>query len=129
MTFNLHRRALIGGLGAALAAPAILRAAQAAPPDYVEVETHEGRLRGSRENGVTVFRGVRYAAPPLGAAYRFKAPGKLQSWTGVRDALVFGPASIQAPNAGTRAAPRRTRTACSSISGRRPPGRTANAGP
>ena len=48
-----------------------------------------------------MFKGVRYAAAPLGAAYRFKAPGKVQSWTGVRDALAFGAASIQAPNAGT----------------------------
>ncbi|MDB5439544.1 MAG: carboxylesterase/lipase family protein [Caulobacteraceae bacterium] len=100
MTFHLHRRALIGGLGLTLAAPAVLRAAEAAAPDYVEIATQEGRLRGSRENGVSIFKGVRYAAPPLGAA-RFKAPGRLKSWTGVRDALVFGAASIQAPNAGT----------------------------
>src|SRR4051812_26732315 len=98
---HIHRRALIGGLGAAFAAPAILRAAEALPTEYVEIATHEGRLRGSRETGVSILRGVRSPAPPLGAAYRFKAPGKLTSWTGVRDALAFGPASIQAPNAGT----------------------------
>lgn len=92
------RRSLIGGLGvglgASLAAPAILRAQPAA--ETVEIATGEGRLRGARVDGVSAFKGVRYAAP-LTREDRFKAPRPLPSWTGVRDALAYGAASVQTP--------------------------------
>lgn len=90
-----NRRALVGGLGLSLAAPSILHA-QTPAAEYVEIATAEGRLRGARVNGVSVFKGVRYAAP-LTANERFRAPKKLQSWKGVRDALAYGAPSIQAP--------------------------------
>ena len=32
-----------------------------------EVHTTAGRVRGSVENGVAVFRGIPFASPPLGA--------------------------------------------------------------
>lgn len=83
-------------MGLALGAPAILRAQDNAPAEYVEIATREGRLRGARVNGVSVFKGVRYAAP-LTAQDRFKAPRKLQSWSGVQDALAYGAPSIQEP--------------------------------
>ena len=91
--FQLNRRALVGGIGSAIAAPHVARGAAAA--EYVEIATTEGRLRGLRDNGVSVFKGVRYAAP-LTQAQRFRAPARLQSWTGVRDALAYGAPSIQA---------------------------------
>jgi len=65
-------------------------------PEFVEVDTVEGRLRGSRENGVCIFRGVRYAGAPLGPA-RFKAAPPLAKWSGVRDALAWGHPAVQAP--------------------------------
>jgi para-nitrobenzyl esterase len=55
-----------------------------------EVRAAEGWLRGHRESGVTVFRGIPFAAPPVGAL-RFAAPQSVQGWSGVRDALSFGP--------------------------------------
>ncbi len=64
------------------------------------VETRFGRVRGRVDRGVTVFRGVPYAAPPVGAL-RFKPPGRLESWAGVRDCVEPGPA---APQNATRAA-------------------------
>jgi para-nitrobenzyl esterase len=63
---------------------------------FVEVDTVEGRLRGRYDEGACVFRGVRYAQPPVGAA-RFRKPLPLAKWSGVRDALVFGHPALQAP--------------------------------
>jgi para-nitrobenzyl esterase len=96
-SFHLNRRRMIGGIGLTVAAPAVLRAQESAPTEYVEIATAEGRLRGARVDGVSTFKGVRYAAP-LTPQQRFRAPGKLPSWTGVRDALAYGAASIQPPS-------------------------------
>jgi para-nitrobenzyl esterase len=49
-----------------------------------------GRLRGTTEGGVGVWRGVSYARQPLGEL-RFAAPVAPEPWTGVRDALEHGP--------------------------------------
>lgn len=56
----------------------------------VEVRVTTGAVRGTEEAGVAVFRGIPFAAPPVGAL-RFAAPRPAQSWDGVRDALAFGP--------------------------------------
>jgi para-nitrobenzyl esterase len=66
----------------------------AGPTDRVEVETANGRLRGSRNNGLVTFRGIPYAGP-VAAAGRFRAAPPLQAWTGVRDALQLGAPSCQ----------------------------------
>ena len=57
-----------------------------------EVRAATGRLRGSREAGVAVFRGIPFAEPPVGA-FRFGAPRPLPAWSGVREALVVRPAT------------------------------------
>lgn len=56
-----------------------------------EVRTEAGRVRGtSRDaNGVLAFKGIPYAAPPLGPL-RWRAPQQPARWNGVRDALAFG---------------------------------------
>ena len=64
--------------------------------DYVVAETAYGKLRGSRQDGVTIFKGVPYAGQVSGE-YRFRRPAALQPWTGVRDALALGAPSIQPP--------------------------------
>ena len=64
------------------------------------VQTSNGPIRGYREDGLHVFKGVRYAAPPLGAL-RFQPPQRPKPWTEVADTVGLG-----AP-----------RTACSSTSG------------
>ncbi|MCT7659657.1 carboxylesterase/lipase family protein [Mycobacterium deserti] len=49
-----------------------------------------GTLRGTRDGGVGVWRGVPYAEQPVGER-RFLAPAPAQPWSGVRDALEHGP--------------------------------------
>ena len=56
----------------------------------LEVETANGWVRGTVDGGVRTWRGIPYAAPPLGGL-RLRAPQLPTSWTGVRDASEFGP--------------------------------------
>src|SRR4051794_17290958 len=67
-------------------------AAQLPPP---EVRTAAGTVRGLREHGVAVFRGIPFAEPPVGEL-RFAAPRPAGPWDGVRDALSYGPPPPQA---------------------------------
>jgi para-nitrobenzyl esterase len=62
--------------------------------DDLVVRTTAGELRGARENGVAVFRGVPYAAAPLGEL-RFSPPQAVPAWRGVRDATRDGPVAPQ----------------------------------
>jgi para-nitrobenzyl esterase len=61
------------------------------------VRTIAGDVRGVRENGVAVFRGVPYAAAPTGGL-RFKRPQPVPPWPGIRDATVDGPIAPQTPS-------------------------------
>ncbi|RAK50951.1 carboxylesterase/lipase family protein [Phenylobacterium deserti] len=92
LRFGVNRRVLMLAAGATLAAPAVLRA-QGAAEDVV-VTTDLGRLRGQRQNGVDVFKGVPYGAPVSGEG-RFKPARPAEPWTGVRDALRLGTPAMQ----------------------------------
>jgi para-nitrobenzyl esterase len=65
-----------------------------------EVRTAAGVLRGRREAGLAVFRGVPYAEPPVGAL-RFAAPRPVRGWAGVRAAVSYGPPPPQPSLFGT----------------------------
>lgn len=54
------------------------------------VRTGAGRLTGRMAGGVLAFRGVEYAAPPVGER-RFRLPSAVEPWAGVRDAAVPAP--------------------------------------
>jgi carboxylesterase type B len=54
-----------------------------------EVRTATGAVRGRWEDGVAVFRGIPFAAAPVGRR-RFAAPQPAAPWDGLRDAS-FGP--------------------------------------
>ncbi|WP_245600883.1 carboxylesterase/lipase family protein [Streptomyces sulphureus] len=58
------------------------------------VVTAQGSLQGTWEDGVRVFRGVPFAAAPVGPL-RFRSPQPAPSWRGVRSAVTPGPASYQ----------------------------------
>lgn len=57
-----------------------------------------GQVEGALEGNCEVYRGIRYAMPPVGAL-RFEAPHPVKAWQGVITALEFAPASPQAPRA------------------------------
>ncbi|WP_285587861.1 carboxylesterase/lipase family protein [Actinomycetospora sp. NBRC 106378] len=60
----------------------------------VEVSTTTGALRGLARNGLVSWRGIPYAAPPVGPR-RWRAPEPVAPWDGVRDATTFGPVPPQ----------------------------------
>ncbi len=64
----------------------------------LEANTTLGRVRGIRGNnpGYSVFRGIPYAAPPVGER-RYAPPQEAQPWEGVRDCSRWGSACIQEP--------------------------------
>ncbi|MFJ1591775.1 carboxylesterase/lipase family protein [Kitasatospora albolonga] len=68
--------------------------------DIVEAtaRTAQGTVRGAVERGVAVFRGIPYAAPPVGAR-RFRAPEPPEPWEGVREAVAYGPTAPKRPYA------------------------------
>ena len=53
-------------------------------------QTKQGTVRGIEKLGCLQFRGIPFAAPPVGEL-RWKAPQPPASWDGVRDASEFGP--------------------------------------
>jgi para-nitrobenzyl esterase len=68
--------------------------AMAASPDAPDMRTAQGMVRGQVRDGVSVFRGIPYAAAPTGRL-RFRAPQAPAAWSGVRDATQDGPACPQ----------------------------------
>src|SRR5690349_15098890 len=62
------------------------------------VKTLNGILEGAgkQKSGVRMFKGIPYAAPPVGDL-RWKAPQPVRNWEGVREAVKFGPRCAQQP--------------------------------
>ncbi len=87
-----HRRFLM----AASAALLLALAGQAlAAPDTVKVA--EGTLHGAVTGQVASFKGVPFAAPPVGDL-RWRPPQPAKAWTGAKDATAYGPQCMQMRN-------------------------------
>jgi para-nitrobenzyl esterase len=93
MKYNLAAVALLFG--------ALATNLQAQPPQPTPVRVEGGLVQGTSEDGLTVYRGIPFAAPPVGEL-RWRAPRPVASWEGVRETIRFAHAPMQggAPPAG-----------------------------
>ena len=90
---------------AALAVASIVNAQQST----AVVRIDSGQLQGAVEDGVLSFKGIPFAAPPVGEL-RWRPPQPVAPWTGVRQASEFGTNCMQGrfgppPAAGPSAPP------------------------
>jgi para-nitrobenzyl esterase len=76
-----------------VAVAALCEAGSAAetPPPPVAVEG--GLVQGVAADGLTVYRGIPFAAPPVGER-RWRAPQAVAPWSGVRDARQYAPGCL-----------------------------------
>lgn len=81
-------RAMLAGL--VLVAAALSAQFAAAEP----VRTATGLVEGAEADGVRVFRGIPFAAPPVGPR-RWRAPAPPEPWDGVRTTNQFSPICVQ----------------------------------
>jgi para-nitrobenzyl esterase len=68
----------------------VVRASSAA-----QVKTENGLVEGTQEDGLAVYRGIPFAAPPVGEL-RWHAPKPASNWQGVLKADRFGSSCMQA---------------------------------
>ena len=68
------------------------------------VSTKYGQVRGVIEEDVLLFKGVPYAAPPVGEL-RWKEPQDPAPWQGVRDCDTYGPGLCSPLRAGWALSP------------------------
>jgi para-nitrobenzyl esterase len=61
------------------------------------VKVEEGLLQGTFEDGLTIYKGIPFAAPPVGDL-RWKAPTPAAKWQGVKMADKFAPGPMQGGN-------------------------------
>jgi para-nitrobenzyl esterase len=60
----------------------------------IEIEISHGKIRGFREEGVNIFKGIPYGGRVSGDR-RFRQPAAIEPWSGVRDASQLGAPAIQ----------------------------------
>ena len=75
-------------IGAALALSAVLWSGSPAQAQISEVTVTGGRVAGVTANGIAVFKGIPFAAPPVGEL-RWKAPQPLKAWSGVKQTTKY----------------------------------------
>jgi para-nitrobenzyl esterase len=67
------------------------------------VRIQSGELVGLQQSDVRVFRGIPYAAAPVGDL-RWRSPQPFGTWTGIREATQFGAQALQGETFGPRSA-------------------------
>ena len=68
------------------------------------VKVTGGTVQGMVTGDITVFKGIPFAAPPVGNL-RWQAPAPVPAWTGTRQANAFADACMQPPNSQGNTAP------------------------
>jgi para-nitrobenzyl esterase len=61
------------------------------------VKVKQGMVQGTFEEGLTVYKGIPFATPPVGNL-RWKAPQPAAKWDGVKQTTKFAPGPIQGGN-------------------------------
>jgi para-nitrobenzyl esterase len=79
-----------GRAAALLAAISLFSGVAVASPILID----SGAVQGTRTNDIVVYKGIPYAAPPLGDL-RWREPQPVTPWEGVRLADTFAPACLQ----------------------------------
>ena len=96
----MHAKSIMRGIpaiAAALLGAVILPHAPAAHAQTAPVvKTRAGEVQGVAERGVFAFKGIPYAAPPVGDL-RWHEPRPAATWQGVRKADAYGNACMQVP--------------------------------
>ena len=88
--FNLYRNCTLLIITFLFSALILIQDSVCAEPVKIE----SGLIQGTVEYGLFVYRGIPYAAPPIGDL-RWQAPQPAPKWEGVREAIEFGRACIQ----------------------------------
>jgi para-nitrobenzyl esterase len=70
--------------------------AGSAAPDITQANVDTGQVQGTRQGDVVSFKGIPFAAPPVGPL-RWRPPQPVTSWLGVRPAGSYGPDCMQVP--------------------------------
>jgi len=91
----LHSSAL--GVGSVVVLSAFGNSFSVSPKEFIVAKTAFGKVKGIRENGVNIFRGIPYAGSVSGKR-RFMRPAKLEPWKETRDALILGHPAMQGAN-------------------------------
>jgi para-nitrobenzyl esterase len=86
------RHGLTRSVISSITALLLISAALAQPPKPIKVDG--GLLQGTVEDGLTIYRGIPYAAPPVGEL-RWRPPQPAPKWQGTRVADQYGRACIQ----------------------------------
>jgi para-nitrobenzyl esterase len=92
--FRIARRDFLKASTTMAAAPFVLKQGWAAGPSYVVADTSFGKLRGVDNDGIKTYKGIHYGASTAGKN-RFMPPSDPAKWTGMRDALAYGPTAPQ----------------------------------
>jgi para-nitrobenzyl esterase len=87
----IHRKYALAAKAVALTLAAIIVSGMALAQT---AKVEGGTLRGTVEDGLTIYRGIPYAAPPVGDL-RWRPPQPAPKWEGVRAATEYGRACMQ----------------------------------
>ena len=110
---SLRRPILLCWLAAvaSIAVPAVAQEGSGHSEDGPVVNTAEGPVRGYTKNGVDIFLGIPYAAPPVGNL-RWRPPQPVRHWTEPLNATHYGKTCPQIYELGVFAAPTSTSEDC-----------------
>ena len=88
------RASISAGLAALCGSLSLVSAAQAQDRAADQVSVDAGALQGVTADGITSFKGIPYAKPPMGV-WRWRPPQRPDVWQGVRAADKYGSICMQ----------------------------------